>query len=123
MPRSVEEWVGATDDTPIPPRVRVRVFLKFDGMCQECGTKIHGKRWICDHTVAIINGGPNRETNLRPIHEQCDKHKTRRDVALKSKIYHKRAKRLGIKTKKYRPIPGSRASGWKRKMDGSWEKR
>jgi 5-methylcytosine-specific restriction endonuclease McrA len=123
MPRSTEEWVGKTDDTAIPPRVRLRVFLKFDGICQECGVKIIGKRWICDHRAALINGGENRENNLGPIHEACDKTKTAQDVAEKSKTYQKRLARLGLKKTKGRPLPGTRASGWRHRMNGRWERR
>lgn len=119
MSRSVEEWVGKSDDEPIPPRVRVRVFTKFDGVCQICTTKIVAKRWICDHKVALINGGENRENNLQPIHEACDKTKTAQDVSLKSKVYHKKAKHLGIKLRKSKPFPGARNSKWKRRMDGT----
>lgn len=123
MARSVEEWVGATDDTQVPPRVRLRVFLKFNGICQECGLKIQGSNWICDHRLAIINGGQNRESNLGPVCYRCDKtKKTPADVKAKSETYRKRASYLGVK-RKSRPIPGSRASGWKRKVDGTWEKR
>lgn len=123
MSRSLKEWIGKSDDDPIPPRVRVRVFVRFDGVCQECGVKIVGRHWICDHRTAIINGGENRENNLGPIHEACDKTKTAGDVALKSKVYRKKAKHLGIKLKKSKPMMGSRASGWKRKMDGSLVRR
>ena len=31
MARSVAEWVGATPDTPVPPRVRLRVFERDEG--------------------------------------------------------------------------------------------
>lgn len=124
VPRSIDkEWIGKSDDEPIPPRVRVRVFTKFDGICQICTTKIVAKRWICDHKIALINGGENRENNLQPIHEVCNKAKTAQDVAEKSRVYHKKAKHLGIKLRKSRPIPGSRASGWKRTMSGMVVKR
>jgi 5-methylcytosine-specific restriction protein A len=97
MSRSTPEWIGKNDDAVPPPRVRLRVFLRFDGICQECSTKIVGKRWICDHGKALINGGENRETNLRPIHEACDKTKTAADVREKSVTYRKRKKHLGIR--------------------------
>lgn len=96
--RAVPEWCGATPDTPVPDRVRARVFLVHDGICQECGVKIIAKRWVCDHRTAIINGGENREGNLGPIHESCDrKIKTPRDVREKSKIARVRQKHMGIK--------------------------
>lgn len=121
--RAVPEWIGKNDDDPVPPRVRLRVFLKFGGVCCECGVKISGKRWICDHRTAIINGGENRERNLGPIHEVCDKTKTAADVATKKIDNRVRSKHLGIKKRKGRPMPGSRASGIKMKIGGGWERR
>lgn len=104
MSRSLKEWVGKTDDTAVPPHVRLRVFLRFEGKCQECGIKIKGKRWICDHRIALINGGENRENNLGPIHELCDKTKTAADVAVKSRTYRKAAKDIGISLRKGQKI-------------------
>jgi 5-methylcytosine-specific restriction enzyme A len=122
--RTVPEWIGKSDDTPVPKRVRVRVFLKFDGICGICTVKISGRRWVTDHRIALINGGENRERNLWPIHEACDrKVKTPADVAEKSTTYRVRAKHLGIKQRKGRPMPGSRDSGIKMKIGGGWERR
>jgi hypothetical protein len=118
MPRSLKEWIGRSDDTKVPPHVRVRVFKTFEGICQECTLPITGKRWICDHRIAIINGGENRESNLGPIHETCDKTKTAADVAQKSTVYHKTAKDIGVKLRKGPPMPGTKASGIKRPIYG-----
>ncbi len=124
MSRSVPEWIGKTDDTPVPPKVRLRVFERFGGVCCECTLKISGKRWICDHRKALINGGENRERNLGPIHEACDKEvKTPADVAEKRINTRVRMAHLGIKKTKGRPMPGTRASGWKQKIGGQWERR
>lgn len=66
MSRTVEEWVGRSDDSVAPPRVQLRVLLKFDGICQcGCGQKIWPDKWQLDHALALINGGENRESNLR----------------------------------------------------------
>jgi 5-methylcytosine-specific restriction endonuclease McrA len=125
MSRTTEEWIGKDDDEPVPPRVRLRVFERFKGICCECTVKIRGRRWICDHRKALANGGENRERNLGPIHEDCDKKiKTPADVAEKRINNRVRSKHLGIKTKrKGRPFPGSRDSGIKMKIGGGWERR
>jgi 5-methylcytosine-specific restriction endonuclease McrA len=123
MARSVPEWIGKTDDDPVPPRVRLRVFLKAGGVCCECGIKIVGRRWVCDHRKAIVNGGENRERNLGPIHEACDKTKTAADVAEKKINNRVQMKHLGIRKRKSRPMPGSRDSAFKHKIGGGWERR
>lgn len=123
MTRRVPEWIGKTDDTPIPTRVRLRVFERYGGICHISGRPIRtGERWDCDHIVAIINGGEHRESNLVPVLKDPHKSKTAEDVALKSKNYRKRSAHLGLK-KTSRPIPGSKASGWKKSISGKVSKR
>lgn len=124
MTRSVKEWIGKTDDTPIPARVRLRIFERFGGRCYLVGRLIRaGEPWDCDHIVALVNGGEHREYNLAPVLKTPHKEKTREDLALKSKVYRKRAAFLGIKRKSSRPIPGSKASGLKKGFDGIVRKR
>jgi 5-methylcytosine-specific restriction enzyme A len=123
MSRTPPEWIGKNDDDPVPPRVRLRVFDRFGGICCECQIKIVARRWICDHRQALINGGQNRESNLGPIHEACDKKKTPKDVAEKKINARVRSKHLGIKQRKGRPMPGSRDSGIKMKIGGGWGRR
>lgn len=112
MAREVDEWIGKTADTPAPPRVKLRVFLKYEGRCQcGCGIKIANKPWQADHKLAIINGGENRESNLHPLLTEHHKNKTRADVAEKSRTYRVRSRNAGIK--KERTI-----RSW-RKFDGT----
>jgi 5-methylcytosine-specific restriction protein A len=95
--RSVEEWIGKDDDTPIPPRVRIRVFEKHAGRCYLSGRKIMpGDAWECDHVLAIINGGQNRESNLAPALKAKHRVKSDGDMAIKSKIARTKAKHLGV---------------------------
>lgn len=118
MSRIVDEWRGKNDNTPIPPRVRVRVFERDEKRCRLCSTPIHGGRWQCDHTIALINGGENRESNLRCICAGCHKIKTASDVAEKSKVYRIKAKAAGVSLRKGRPFPGGKNSKTKRKVSG-----
>lgn len=112
MSRSVPEWIAVTPDTPVPDRVRVRVFEAKGGCCHACGRKIRaGDKWTCEHLVALINGGENREGNLGVTCLWCLPGKNSADVAEKSRVYKRRRSHLGIK--KRRTI-----RGW-RKFDGS----
>jgi 5-methylcytosine-specific restriction endonuclease McrA len=122
--RTVPEWIGATPDAPVPPRVRLRVFQAFGGRCAGCGVRIVGRAWTCDHKIALINGGENREANLQPLGDACcNPAKNRADVAEKSRVYKKAARHAGVRKTKGRPMLGTKASGWKQKIDGSWERR
>lgn len=95
--RTVPEWKGATPDTPIPPRVKLRVFEKHGGVCYLTGRKIRvGDAWECDHIIAVVNGGPNAEGNLAPALKDAHRAKTDDDLKIKSKVARIRAKHLGI---------------------------
>lgn len=123
MTRSVEEWVGKSDDTKVPPRVRARVFLDKKGLCHKCGRKIlTGETWTCEHLIAIINGGQNREANLDLTCCNCLRAKNSEDMAIKSKVARVAKKHLGL-SKSKNPLPGSKASPWRRRMDGTVERR
>lgn len=119
MPRSVPEWIGKTDDAPIPARVARRVFDTWDGICHVSGRRIDPVRdeYQIDHIKALCNGGENRESNLAPILIEPHREKTRRDVAEKNKVERVRRKHLGIRSPSR--MPGSRDSKFKKRMDGS----
>ena len=100
MSRSVELWIGRTDDTPAPPRVRLRVWERCEGKCHRCGRKIRaGERWVLEHLKALINGGRNAEDNLCLTCCNCLPIKNAEDVAEKSKVYAIRSKHLGLRKK------------------------
>ena len=116
--RSVPEWIGKTPDTAIPPRVRLRVFERFSGVCQITGRKIGpADKWDVDHVIALANGGEHREGNMQPVLRAPHRAKTAEDVAQKKKDDRVRKKHLGIHKPKS-TLPGSRGSKWKRKVNG-----
>lgn len=96
MARSVEEWIGKTDDERAPPRIRQRIFDDCGGKCHICDNVIVGKRWALDHVKALVNGGENRQSNLKPVHIACHAEKTAADVAEKAAIAAKRQAHLRI---------------------------
>lgn len=115
--RSVPEWIGKTDDQAPPPRVRVRVFERHNGRCHQCSRKIApGDKWTLEHVKALVNGGENRESNLAITCSWCLPGKNAEDVAEKARVYRKRAKHIGAKTK--RPFPGGKQNKWKKKVSG-----
>jgi len=117
--RKVPEWIGASTDTAMPPRVKVRIFDRQSGKCANCVRKmgVAGEAIEYDHVIALVNGGENREANLQALCGICHSAKTRRDVAEKSKVNRTRQKHLGIR-KTAHPIPGGKHSKWKRTVDG-----
>lgn len=110
--RSTDEWIGKTANAPVPPRVRLRVFDRYDGVCYLSGRKIMpGEGWDLEHIVALCNGGEHRESNMAPALRSPHREKTAADVRQKSVDRRKRMKHLGISRKK-------RKMGY-RKFDGT----
>lgn len=119
MSREVPEWIGATDDTPVPARVRARVIDRAGDCCEHCGGRFRPQNPPeIDHRVALIAGGENREANLQALHRDCHRGKTAGDVAEKAKVARVRAKHLGLKDKPRIPVGGWAAQKFKRTVDG-----
>ena len=83
MPRSTKLWEGKDDNAPIPPRVKLRIKSRANDCCQICGARVRYGGQV-DHTIAIVNGGQNREDNLRYLCKTCHADKTRKDVGQKA---------------------------------------
>jgi 5-methylcytosine-specific restriction protein A len=112
MSRSTDEWVGKTDDSAIPQRVKDRLLLASGKCCVRCTRAVGGKlRAEFDHIIPLILGGGNRESNLQTLCSECHGAKTKLDVKLKSKVARVRQKHAGLK----RPRT---IRAW-RKFDGS----
>lgn len=117
--RATKEWVGRTPDSAVPPRVRLRIFERHNGVCHLSGRKIQaGEKWDLDHIVALCNGGEHRESNIAPALIDPHKVKTKADRTEKKIIDRKRKKHLGLASRKSRPMAGGRGDIWKKKIGG-----
>lgn len=112
MTRSVEEWIGKTDDAAIPPRVKLRIFERYKGVCYLSGIKIQpGDKWEVEHIIALCNGGEHRESNMAPA--LCAPHKAKTKADLRAKAKNERIRKRNAGIKKPRTI-----TRWRR-FDGS----
>lgn len=122
--RSVPEWIGASPDAKVPDRVRLRIFERAGGVCHISGRKIAaGESWEIEHIKALCNGGEHRESNMAPALTDPHKGKTAQDRREKAAIDRKRKRHLGIRKTKGRPMAGTKASGLRKRMDGTVERR
>lgn len=124
MPRSTPEWIGRTDDAMPPRSVFDRLWDKQDGKDAITGLPFTSKdRIVRDHIVPLADGGENRESNLQLITVETHKVKTGAEATERGKTrrIHERAR--GYERKSSRPMPGSRASGLRKRMDGTVERR
>ena len=106
---------------------RIRLFKLHKGVCHICKLKIDGTRdkWEIEHIIPVGIKGEEAETdqNRQPAHAKCHKTKTAQDKKDIAQCKHREAYHIGAKRPSRNPIPGSKASGWKHKMNGTWEKR
>ena len=123
MTRAVPEWQGKTSDTAVPVRVRIRVWERAGGHCHRCNRKLGpGDVWTLEHVQALINGGANAEHNLDVTCFWCFPIKNAEDVAQKAKNASVKAGHVGVRESR-NPLPGGRKSKWKKKLDGTVERR
>lgn len=119
MARTTKEWIGRTDDAMPPPLVKLRIFEAHGGRCHLCERKIMtGDAWDADHVKPIWDGGENRESNMKPACIWCHRRKTAGEASQRAEGKRHRAKHSGIKAKPRNPMPGSRDSKWKKKLNG-----
>ena len=103
---------------------RARIFEAADGICHICGGRIQvGEAWDLEHVTPLSMGGADEESNLRPAHAKCHRDKTSSEAPILAKAKSREAKHLGFKAPSRNPIPGSRDTPWKRRMDGTVERR
>ncbi|MEJ8476441.1 HNH endonuclease [Roseibium algae] len=117
--RSLPEWIGKTPDSQPPDRVRDRIFIRAGGICHISGIKIRpGMKWQAEHIKPLSMGGENRESNLAPALTEAHKVKTKEEAAARSKADRIRRKMNGTERRKTSPMPGSKSSKFKRRMNG-----
>lgn len=129
----VRQWNVPAKRKGLTPQQRTKVFCKTDGCCADCGLKIDATRdpYYCAHdhqsnrAVWQGNGDDFNLDDYRPLCEACWKGDTAEEAGDRGKEQRVRAKHLTGRSKplKGRPMPGTRASGWKHKLDGTWERR
>lgn len=77
-----------------------------------------------DHVNADSNGGKPTLENCAAVCPQCNMHKAHfHDTPRAAKLKRQRDRNQGISKRKGPPMPGSRASGIRRRMDGTVERR
>lgn len=95
--RAIEEWVGRTQDTPVPDHVQLRVLLRQNRKCAITG-RLKGKDEIfeCDHIIRLKDGGLNVESNLQMILVDAHKIKSAKERKAGKKVSKLQMKSLGI---------------------------
>jgi 5-methylcytosine-specific restriction protein A len=105
----------------ITAKMRADIFLRHGGLCHLCSMKvIPGEEWDVSHDIPLEAGGKDDESNWLVAHRKCHRvHTSKVDMPLIAKVKRVRQKHLGANLKSKNPLPGSKSSKWKRKMDGT----
>jgi len=94
----------------ITAKMRADIFMRHGGVCHMCQMKVvPGEEWDVSHEIPLEAGG-----------RKCHRHHTATvDAPLIAKVKRIHQRHIGAKLKSKNPLPGSRHSKFKRKMDGT----
>jgi 5-methylcytosine-specific restriction protein A len=104
-----------------PAKVRLAAYERAGGHCEVCTAKLYPGKFRFDHRIPDALGGEPTLQNCVVQCVACDAPKTAADQTTIAKSKRIRAKHAGIKTTT-RPLPGSRASGIRKRMSGQVER-
>lgn len=79
--------------------------------------------WEAEHWQPHALDGSDEPPNTYPCCIPCHRAKTaKHDAPIIAKVTRTREKQQGVR-RSSKPMPGSKRSGWKHKMNGDWERR
>lgn len=102
-------------------RARAALFMAHGGICHLCGGKIHAtEAWDVSHETPLELGGADDDTNAKPAHRKCHRvHTAETDIPAIAKAKRNEARHRGFKAASRTPLPFSRNSRLKKKLDGT----
>jgi len=102
--------------------VKFAAWERCGGHCEICRQKIIDVAQY-DHIVADALDGEPTLANCQVLCSRCHRLKTSKtDIPAIAKGKRIETKRAGLK-RKGRPLAGTKASGWRHKVNGEWERR
>jgi len=117
------QFIAPTPRRNMTKARRTRIFLAANGMCCLCHVQIRaGESWFIEHPEALNLGGSDNDADLRPAHTKCKPAKDAADKKLIAKRNTTIDKGCADKPRKSRPMPGTKASGVRKRMNGDVER-
>lgn len=106
-------------------RVKLDAWERCGGRCEgNCGgAKLYPGKYEFHHDTECTFGGQATADNCLVLCIACHSAITRKRASVIAKSNRVRERHLGIKRVSGRPLPGTKASGWRRKLNGTWERR
>lgn len=112
---------------PLTDQQRAKLFLEHEGRCHKCTRKImHGEVWYDEHVQALQNNGTNEWGNRALTCKNCFPKKNAEDAAKAAKTRAVATNHIipvSQRQKRGPPMPGSRRSQFKKKLNGETVRR
>jgi len=94
---------------------------RANGRCECCDAVLKLGEGDADHIIAVELGGESVIENGQWLCRPCHKEKTAKDIRVIRKVQRIRDRRSGAMRASHRPLPGSRASGVRIRMNRTVE--
>lgn len=115
-------WTPPEARTTLTRKQYADIWLRQDGRCPCCTRKLIAGKVVDEHITPLWAGGSNDLSNRALYCDYCAGKKTGKEATERGKSRRARDKAIGAK-KSRNPLPGSKASGWRHRIDGTWERR
>ena len=103
-------------------KIKVAAFERSGGNCEQCTARLYAGKYHYDHDNPDGLTGEPTLANCRVLCVACHSVKTRtQDMPAIARAKRRQRKHAGIR--KPSRFPGSRASKWRKRMDGTVERR
>lgn len=120
------QWRLPEDRNRLTRKQIADLFLAQDGKCKICGQRLLVKghlpvEFIDEHLDPLSMGGTNDLSNRALVCKPCAKVKTSAEAPIRAKSNRIRDKHIGAMKTKSRPMLGTRASGLRKRWNGTVE--
>jgi 5-methylcytosine-specific restriction protein A len=104
-------------------KTKVAAFERSRGNCEGCGAKLFAGNIEYDHQIPCGLGGDNSLENCIVRCRACHSTKTHKtDVPQIAKAKRRQRNHIGVKKQSSRPMLGTKASGVRKRMNGTVER-
>jgi 5-methylcytosine-specific restriction endonuclease McrA len=107
-----------------PDKIKFAAWQRAQGYCENalCQAKLWTGKFQYDHAIACELGGDASLGNCQVLCLVCHDEKTRNDKGNIAEAHHRERKHAGIRSTKWRPLPGTKRSGIRIRMNKTVER-